>query len=127
MEKTYRILILASVAQGAFMASSAAQTPRILDSGSYMTRAAKAALPAMCATGQGYPTQWTWSAADTAKVAVSAVAGTPQIDQYRGGTLIASYANFSGGRHRLAEPRAGGRLRLRAVHPGAFLAAMGAG
>jgi hypothetical protein len=95
MEKTYRILILASVAQSAFMASSAAQTPRILDSGSYITPAAKAALPAMCATGQGYPAQWTWSAADTAKVAVSAVAGTPQIDQYRGGTLIASYANFS--------------------------------
>jgi hypothetical protein len=90
-----RLLALSTVAQVALLGASRAQAPRVLDSGHYITPAAKHALPEMCATGAGYPAQWTWESGDTWKHPVSATSGTPQIDQYRNGQLIASYANFS--------------------------------
>jgi hypothetical protein len=45
-------------------------------------------------TGQ-YPAQWIWSAASTLQPA-AATSGTPKVEQYRNGRLIATYATLGG-------------------------------
>lgn len=63
---------------------------------SYVTPAASAELAAICPSGQGYPTEWNWrGTADTSPG--MATSGTPRIEQYRGGQLIATYATFANG------------------------------
>ncbi len=73
-------------------ASAWAQTT-ILDSGSVTTAAAQAELTPLCVDGQ-YPAQTVWGA-NFAASPVSATGGTPLIEQYRGGALIASYNSFA--------------------------------
>jgi hypothetical protein len=94
MTGVFRILLLSTAAQAALLGASIAQ-PIVLDSGHYTSPAAKRALPDMCAAGAGYPAQWTWNTRDISRRPISAISGTPQIDQYRQGQIIASYTNFS--------------------------------
>ena len=61
---------------------------------SYTTPQATAELQQICPQGVGYPTAWTWLGR-AHQSPFSAKGGTPKIEQYRGGALIATYSSFS--------------------------------
>jgi hypothetical protein len=49
-----------------------------------------------CSTGN-FPPQWEWNAGQTVTSPAAATSGTPQVRQYRGGQLIATYATLGSG------------------------------
>jgi hypothetical protein len=67
--------------------------PVTLQSGTYTTAAASTALPQLCAGSLAYPTHMTWQGG-VAGAPQSASSGTPRIEQYRNGQLIAVYHSF---------------------------------
>lgn len=84
-------------------ARSAASSLPAISSGIYVTTAARAALPGLCAGTLAYPPQFTWARGAAAPGAdggiiqapLSARGGTPRIEQYRAGALIAVYSSFA--------------------------------
>jgi len=66
----------------------------VLTSGAFITPAATAEQAAICPTGTGYPAQTVWDPALTVNKPVPATSGTPKIEQYRAGKLIATYTSF---------------------------------
>lgn len=84
-----RLLLLLALA--AFPA--AAQTPPVLTVDT-VTPAAQAEEATLCNLASIYPTPWTFQGGSSP---VSATSGTPKIEQYRGGALVATYASWADG------------------------------
>lgn len=97
----FRVFLAASVAVlalpivAAYAARPALSSAPVLTQ-SVVTAAATAALEGL-GQGIGYPAQWTWDPLQTAANPASATSGTPKVEQYRNGTLIATYGYLGQG------------------------------
>jgi hypothetical protein len=72
-----------------------AQTQQPIGQSGIITQAALNDQAALCPTGEGYPAAWAWPGPTHSLK--PATAGTPLIQQFRAGALIATYSSFADG------------------------------
>lgn len=88
------MLALAGSSFTALPAALWAQAPQTMPAGGAITPAALAD-QALCASAAAYPKRTPWQGPPRFVPPVSATSGTPRIEQYRNGTLIAVYSSFA--------------------------------
>lgn len=72
---------------------AASSKPQYLYQGQYTSAAAYTEIPRLCTSKTAtFPSQWTWDPQKTAAQPQPATSGTPKIEQYRNGQLIATYS-----------------------------------
>lgn len=68
---------------------------KVVSAGAFTTNAARAEQGPLCAGTTAYPPAFTWATGAATPSVPAATSGTPKIEQYRGGALIATYTSFA--------------------------------